>query len=171
MFDEAFSTEQGTNGGRLKAYSLTTRQIPQSVIFRDRPVLDQLVEELTDTLSVRYEKRPAAESFEALVIARNHPAIPESVISEMVAFKYEVRTNRLASSTWLVNTVRRYLAHREIWPLADKAVPQAVEGEYVSGRKRTSDKAGIESNVPSLGKFLKRDDGSTSKRSSSSLGN
>jgi hypothetical protein len=166
MFDEAFSTEQGTNGGRLKAYSLTTRQIPQSVTFSDRPALDQLVKELTYTFAVRYEELPTAESFEALAIARNSPSVPESVLLDMVAFKYEVRTNRLASSTWLVNTVRRYLAPREIWPPADKAVPQAVEGEYVSGRKRTSDKAGIESNVPSLGKFLKRDDGSTSKGSS-----
>jgi hypothetical protein len=158
MFDEAFHTGQGTSGGRLKRDCLLSRQIPRWVNFKDRPALDQLVKELTDALSVRYEPTPTTEQFRALDTVRKVPGIPEDVLSGMVAFNYQARMDKLASSTWLVGTFRQHLADREVWPKADGAVPQDIDnGDLVSSRKRKSDQARMESNVPRLGKMLKED--------------
>jgi hypothetical protein len=135
------------------------------VKFKDRPALDQLVKELTDALSVRYEQPPTAEDIELLDEARNSAMhIPFKLLSGLVAFRYEERMRKLTSSSWLVDTFRRHLADRAVWPQSDKAVPQVVDsGGLMSSRKRKSDQARIESNVPRLGKMLKEDGSSFSK--------
>jgi hypothetical protein len=55
-FDEAYDDGNGVQGGGLKMKSLLSRDISEEVKFKDRPQLDRLVEKLTETFAVRYER-------------------------------------------------------------------------------------------------------------------
>ena|ERR1700676_4105469 len=63
-FDEEYETADGVKGGDLKKGFLLGRDIPCVVEFDHRPQLDELIEELTETFPVRYEKPPSREDFE-----------------------------------------------------------------------------------------------------------
>jgi len=65
-FDEEYEDEEGVKGGDLKRGFLATREIPRVVKFDRRPELDALIEELTETFAVRYEKPPSAEQINQL---------------------------------------------------------------------------------------------------------
>ena len=66
VFDEEYEDEEGVKGGDLKRGFLATREIPRVVKFDRRPELDALIEELTETFAVRYEKPPSAEQINQL---------------------------------------------------------------------------------------------------------
>jgi hypothetical protein len=163
MFDEAFYTDQGTNGGRLKRGCLLGRDVDRLVKFSKRPALNSLVRDLTETFVVRYEKPPTAEELDILYQAQKDPN-PSPLITLSTPFQYIKRTEELVQSRWLVDTFRRHLKDREAWPKADKAVLQQIHsGEpNTSSRKRKSDQAKLESNLPRLGKIPKSDGGTWS---------
>src|ERR1700689_280189 len=78
-FDEEYEDEEGVKGGDLKRGFLATREIPRVVKFDRRPQLDALIEELTETFAIRYEKPPSTKDLQALEDAQVSN-IPESVI-------------------------------------------------------------------------------------------
>src|SRR6202050_5681665 len=65
-FDEEYEDQDGVKGGDLKRGFLATREIPRVVKFDRRPQLDALIEELTETFAIRYEKPPSAKGLQAL---------------------------------------------------------------------------------------------------------
>jgi hypothetical protein len=58
-FDEAYEARNGVKGGKLKRGSLRDRDIPEQVKFKNRPHLDDLINDLTETFAVRYEPLPS----------------------------------------------------------------------------------------------------------------
>jgi hypothetical protein len=161
MFDEAFYTEQGTNGGRLKRDCLTSRSMERSVTFTHRPGLDNLLRELTDTFAVRYEKTPTSEELARFEMLQS--SIPHALLQNDVVFKYQSRLQALVEPNWLIDTFRRHLEDRDAWLAADKAKMQKIDaGEPITTtRKRNSDQARLDSNVPRMGKILKTDSNGT----------
>ena len=132
-FDEEYETAGGIRGGDLKAGFLLGRDIPHTVKFDRRPQLDALIKELTDTFAVRYEKPPTAEDLKALEYA-SETNVPESVVTNLPAFRYRKRLDNLASPNWLVDTFRHHLSDADSWPLSDKAQAQPIG--IGSGKKR-----------------------------------
>src|ERR1700683_3299894 len=65
-FGEEYEDQEGVKGGDLKRGFLVTREIPRVVKFDRRPQLDALIEELTETFAIRYEKPPSAKGLQAL---------------------------------------------------------------------------------------------------------
>src|ERR1700727_3821148 len=65
-FDEEYEDEDGVKGGDLKKGFLLGREIPRVVKFDRRPHLDKLIDELTETFAVRYEKPPSGDDFKTL---------------------------------------------------------------------------------------------------------
>jgi hypothetical protein len=107
-FDEEYEDEEGVKGGDLKKGFLLGRDIPRVVKFDRRPQLDALIEELTETFAVRYEKPPSTKDLQALEDARV-ANVPESVMINLPALSYRKRLDDLAAPNWLVDTFRRNL--------------------------------------------------------------
>ena len=139
-FDEQYEDEEGVKGGDLKEGFLLGRSIPRMVKFDRRPYLDKLIEELTETFAVRYEKPPTAEEISGLEEAQaaNFPA---SIMAGLTAFKYQKRMASLKSPDWLVDTFRRHL-DADPWPLSDKARPQPIGTGTSKKRAREQGKLG-----------------------------
>ena len=100
-FDEEYEDQEGVKGGDLKRGFLATREIPRVVKFDRRPQLDALIEELTETFAVRYEKPPSAEQLDVLnqMLSSN---VPPSFLHKNTAFKYQKHLNDLVVPSWLV---------------------------------------------------------------------
>ena len=79
-FDEEYEDHEGVEGGDLKSSFLATREIPCVVKFDRRPQLDALIEELTETFAIRYEKLPSTKDLQALEDARASN-VPESLMN------------------------------------------------------------------------------------------
>ena len=88
VFDEEYEDQEGVKGGDLKRGFLATREIPRVVKFDRRPQLDALVEELTETFAVRYEKPPSADQLQALERAQAaniDPSIMSGLMGRVLA--------------------------------------------------------------------------------------
>jgi hypothetical protein len=118
-FDEEYENEDGVKGGALQKGFLVAREIPRVIKFDRRPHLDKLIEELTETCAVHYEKPPSARDLQALEDALQ-AHVPESVMTNLPAFSYRKRLDDLASPSWHVDTFCSYL-DADIWPPSDKA--------------------------------------------------
>jgi hypothetical protein len=108
-FDEEYEDKEGVKGGDLKRGFLATREIPRAVKFDHRPELDALIEELTETFAVRYEKPPSAEQIDQLQRLRDKGLTDEELGNDSVVLNYEKRMTFLKSPDWLVHTFRRFL--------------------------------------------------------------
>src|ERR1700733_8189945 len=84
-FDEEYEDEEGVRGGDLKKGFLLGRDIPRVVKFDHRPELDALIEELTETFAVRYEKLPSNDHVQGLERARANNVDP-SIMQLLPAF-------------------------------------------------------------------------------------
>ena len=156
-FDEEYETAGGIRGGDLKTGFLLGRDIPRTVKFDSRPQLDALIEELTDTFAVRYEKPPTAEDLKALEYAETNA--PEYVMTALPTFHYRKRLDNLASPNWLVDTFRHHLSDADSWPLSDKAQAQPIG--IGSGKKRARDEGKLNLRIPGT-KSQRLSDGSGS---------
>jgi hypothetical protein len=126
-FDDAYEVEGGVNGGQYKRWLLLTRDIPHEVKFDDRPQLDKLIEELTDTFAVRYDRPPSAEDISSSEAYHQHLRdigyTDEKIAKTSFVFHHARRMASLKSPDWLVKTFRHHLEAGP-WPLSDKAVEQ-----------------------------------------------
>ena len=145
-FDEEYEDEDSVKGGDLKKGFLLGRDIPRMVKFDRRPHLDELIDELTETFAVRYEKPPSAKDLQALEDARV-ANIPESVMTNLPAFSYRKRLDDLAAPSWLVDTFRCHLA-ADPWPLSDEARGQPIGTGSSKKRARYQDK--LELRIPGM---------------------
>jgi hypothetical protein len=161
-FDEEYEDEEGVKGGDLKRGFLATREIPRVVKFDRRPQLDALIEELTETFAVRYEKPPSAEQINQLQRLRGKGITDEELGNDSVVLNYEKRMAFLKSPDWLVRTFARHLG-ADPWPLSDKARRQPIGTG--SSKKRTREQGKLEVRVPSM-KSQRRSDGSGSRSGS-----
>jgi hypothetical protein len=143
-FDEEYEDHEGVEGGDLKSGFLATREIPRVVKFDRRPQLDALIEELTETFAIRYEKPPSTKDLQALEDARVSN-VPESVISNLPALSHRKRLDDLATASWLVDTFRHHL-DADPWSLSDKAQGQPIG--IGSGKKRARERAKLELRIP-----------------------
>jgi hypothetical protein len=123
-FDEEYEDQEGVKGGDLKRGFLTTREIPRVVKFDRRPHLDKLIDELTETFAVRYEKPPSGDDFKTLKDMQTNN-VPSSYLHSNAAFKYQKRLDDLVAPNWLVGTFRRHL-DADPWPPSDKARGQPI---------------------------------------------
>jgi hypothetical protein len=160
-FDEEYEDEEGVKGGDLKRGFLATREIPRVVKFDRRPQLDALIEELTETFAIRYEKPPTADQLEALERAQAANIDP-SIMSGLMAFNYQKRLDDLAAPSWLVDTFHRYL-DADPWPPSDKTQGQPIG--IGSSKKRAREQAKLEPRVPGT-KSQRLSDGSGSRSGS-----
>jgi hypothetical protein len=99
-FDEEYKDGEGVKGGDLKRGFLATREIPRVVKFDRLPHLDKLIEELTETFAVRYEKPPSDEDFKTLKDMQSNNA-PPSYLYSNAAFKYKKCLYDLTAPSWL----------------------------------------------------------------------
>lgn len=139
-FDEQYEDEEGVKGGDLKEGFLLGRSIPRMVKFDRRPYLDKLIEELTETFAVRYEKPPSTEQINQLQRLRNKGLTDEELGNDSV-LNYQKRMASLKSPDWLVDTFRRHL-DADPWPLSDKARPQPIGTGTSKKRAREQGKLG-----------------------------
>jgi serine/threonine protein kinase len=61
FLDEAHERANGLRGGNLKMAFLVAHSIPNDVKFDDRPRLDELIIDLTNTFAVQYKPEPSDE--------------------------------------------------------------------------------------------------------------
>jgi len=160
-FDEEYETTDGVKGGDLKKGFLLGRDIPRTVKFDRRPHLDALIDKLTETFAVRYEKPPTTNQLEVLNQMQSSN-VPLSFLEENTAFKYQKRLNDLISPSWLVDTFRRFL-DTDPWPLSDKARGQPISTG--SSKKRARDQGKLELRIPGM-KSQRLSDGSGSRSGS-----
>jgi hypothetical protein len=160
-FDEEYEDEEGVKGGDLKRGFLATREIPRVVKFDRRPQLDALIEELTETFAVRYEKPPSNDHVQGLERARANNVDP-SIMRLLPAFNYQKRLDDLAAPSWLVDTFRRYL-DADPWPPSDKTQGQPIG--IGSSKKRAREQAKLELRVLGM-KSQRLSDGSGSRSGS-----
>lgn len=147
LFDERLDTELGIGGGRLKELALISRSgAPYKVKFKDRPSLDGLFNELALTFAVRYEQKPSEAAWNALKYFQCNNLL-SSFVADSSAYQYQQRMEKLQNPTWLVETIRRFLQDRSLWPTDDKAISQMV-GIADGTRKRTLGQARMELQVP-----------------------
>jgi hypothetical protein len=126
-FDEV--NEDGS-GGYFKMSFLLGRK---DVKFDDKPRLDELIHELTDTFAVRYEPEPSDKEINAYhQVLRDKGFTEEELVKRSPVLNRATRMASLKSPDWLVKTFRHHLEAGP-WPLSDKA------GEQTGGkRKRTA---------------------------------
>ena len=160
-FDEEYEDEEGVRGGDLKKGFLLGRDIPRVVKFDRRPQLDALIEELTETFAVRYEKPPSADQLQALERAQAANIDP-SITSGLMAFNYQKRLDDLAAPSWLVDTFRRNL-NADFWPSSDKCREQPIGTGSSKKRAREQDKLVVR--IPGR-KSQRRSNGSGSRSGS-----
>ena len=115
----AYDFPEDADAGYIKKAILLCRLVPREVKFDHRPQLDALIEELTETFAVRYEKFPSAIDFQAILDAQT-AKIPESIIAQLPAFSYLKRLGDVGTPSWLVDTFRRHL-NAGPWPVSDNA--------------------------------------------------
>ena len=140
-FDEAFKVGDGVRGGIHKQVSLTDNKIPRHVKFNDRPHLDALIEELTETFAFRYKKltKDDFKKFDELEATGLHS---EELLAAHPVFNYRDRMSSLQSRGWLVKTFRHHLAG-DPWPTSDKPLEKDSEGEVVEPRTKRRRTGGI----------------------------
>jgi hypothetical protein len=102
-FDEKVIRSNGVAGGGVKKQELETRDYPRHVTFCDRPLLDALVAELTETLRTRYVPEPSNDMDEYLQFNLEHLRSLErhglDVSANLAACKETIRTTDLAKWT------------------------------------------------------------------------
>jgi hypothetical protein len=122
--------------------------------------LDKLIEELTETFAVRYEKPPSDEDFETLKDMKYNNA-PPSYLYSNAAFKYQKHLNDLVAPSWLVDTFRRHL-NADFWLPSDEARRQPIS---TGSSKRAREQGKLEVRIPGT-KSQRRSDGSGSRSGS-----
>jgi len=80
--------------------------LPRVVKFDPRPQLDALIDELTETFAVRYEKPPSTKDLQALEDARVANVL-ESVHDQFTSLELSEHLDDLAAPSWFVDTFRR----------------------------------------------------------------
>jgi hypothetical protein len=123
-FDEEYEDEDGVKGGDLKKGFLLGRDIPRVVKFDSRPHLDALIDELTETFAVRYEKPPSTDQINKLRRLRAKGLTDDDLGNDSV-LNHTKRVASLKSPDWLVDTFRRHL-NAGSWPPSDKAQGQPI---------------------------------------------
>jgi len=120
----------------MKKAELETWDYPRHVTFCDRPLLDALVAELTETLRTRYVPEPSNHMDEFLRLHLERLRSLErrglDVPADIASFEEQLQTTDLAKwtecqkhlekdSNWLVDTFRKHLSNRQSWPENDAA--------------------------------------------------
>ena len=140
-FDEEYKNEleDSVKGGELKLGFLQSRKIPRLVKFGRRPHLDALIDELTETFAIRYEKLPMANWLDMLKQMHSN-SVPSYYLEEDAVFRYQKRLNDLISPSRLADTFRPSSHDKDHWPPSDKARGQPISigssTERVIERKR-----------------------------------
>ena len=155
-FDEEYEDER-VKGGDLKKGFLLGRDIPRAVKFDHRPKLDALIEELTETFAVHYEKPLSDDHIQGLERARAGNVDP-FIMRLLPAFDYQKRLDDLAAPSWLVDTFHRFL-DADTWPPLDKAQKQLIG--IGSSKKQARDEDKLELWIPGM-KSQRLSDGSSS---------
>jgi hypothetical protein len=143
-FDEEYEVKDGVRGGDLKKGFLLGRDIPSMVKFDRRPHLDALIDELTETFAVRYEKPPTTEQINQLQRLRDK-GFTDDDLGQHRTFNYTRRMASLKSPDWLVDTFRRHL-NASPWPSSDKAQGQPIGTG--SSKKRVREQGKLELRIP-----------------------
>lgn len=126
MFNLVAAHSDGTvSGGKLKIHFLDHYSPQMGVIFADCPVLDSLVETLTDAFSVRYAAAPTPEDVKALEIMCAREDLAKYIPGTTV-YRYEKQMDKLHREGWLVTTIREALADPR-WPEDDEKCHQIVQ--------------------------------------------
>jgi len=136
-----YEDEDGVKGGDLKRGFLVTCEIPCVIKFDHRPLLDKLIEELTEVFAARYKDPPSAVDINAVEEARA-ANLPASIMSRLTTFKYQKCFNDLITLGWLVDTLHCYL-NADPWPPSDKARGQPIGTG--SSNKRAREQTKLES--------------------------
>ena len=143
-FDEEYEDGDGVKGGDLKKGFLLGRDISRAIKFDRRPHLDALIDELTETFAVRYEKPPSAEQISQLQRLRDKGLTDDDLGNDSVV-NHTKRVASLKSPDWLVDTFRRHL-NAGSWPPSDKAQGQPVGSG--SSKKRVREQGKLELRIP-----------------------
>ena len=144
-FDEEYETADGIKGGDLKKGLLLGRDIQRVVKFDRRPHLDALIDELTETFAVRYEKPPSPKQIAKFQRLRDKGITDDDLGDDSVTLNYTKRVACLRSPDWLVDTFRRHL-NAGPWPPSDKAQGQPIGTG--SSKKRVREQGKLELRVP-----------------------
>jgi hypothetical protein len=143
-FDEEYENEDGVKGGDLKKGFLLGHDIPRTIKFDHRLYLDKLIDELTETFAVRYEKPPSAEQISQLQRLRDK-GLTDDELGNSVVLNHAKRVASLKSPDWLVDTFRHHL-NAGSWPPSDKARGQTIG--TVSSKKRVREQSELELRIP-----------------------
>jgi hypothetical protein len=148
MFDHSYEEDGFSRGGTTKRNYLIGAQIVKSDF--QHPILPSLLEEITSTCAVRYEKRPSDKELEAYheLQAQHSDLLQNPLVLNSAAAMYERKMAALESSDWMIKTLNEALADVSAWPSEDRAVPNPLYHHKPRGRKRKSDDGDVMLDMP-----------------------
>jgi len=141
MFDESYEDDRGiSHGGETKASYLLSDRVVRKAGF-NHPILPSLLESLTETFAVRYEKQPSEVDIQRFeVVSRKHGDDPElqEMLSTQPAGVYLSKMKSLENSDWMLDTLSNALLKKSFWPVNDGPVVHPLSYNHPSGKKRKS---------------------------------
>jgi len=148
MFDHSFEDDGMARGGISKRNYLIGGQVLQSGFHH--PILPKLLEDLTATCAVRYEKPPSDEDLAEFHKMRlEQPQMLEvGFVRNSAVAQYEGRKAALETSDWMLTTLAKSLDIRNTWPLDDKSLANPLFRRIPRGRKRKSDDGDVTPELP-----------------------
>ena len=148
MFDHSYEDDGYSRGGTAKRNNLIGAQILKSDF--QHPILPALLEELTATCAVRYEKSPPDKELEAYheLQVQQSDMLRNLFVQNSAAAKYERKIAALENSDWMIKTFNEALADVSAWPSEDRSDPNPLYQRKLRGRKRKSEDGDVMPNMP-----------------------
>ena len=141
MFDESYEDDKGiSHGGKNKASYLLSNLVVRTAGFI-HPILPSLLESLTVTFAVRYDKPPSEVDIQRFeVVSRKHGDDPElqEMLSTQPAGVYLSKMKCLENSDWMLGTLNKTLVDKSSWPVDDVPVVHQLSYNRPTGKKRKS---------------------------------
>jgi hypothetical protein len=137
MFDESYEDDRGIlHGGENKAPYLLSGRVVRTAGF-NHPILPSLLESLTVTFAVRYDKPPSDETIQG------HDEISgihddDRVLQKLLKSRYLSKTKALENSDWMLDTLNKTLVDKSSWPVDDVPVVHQLSYNCPTGKKRKS---------------------------------
>ena len=114
-----FANNYVAKGGDLKSNFLVTHHRADALNFDCHPMND-LVKDLRNTFSVRYEAPPSEAVLARYEKMKLKPDFADALVDHPAAL-HEARQNTLLERGWLVKTISKYLDDPHLWPTDDPA--------------------------------------------------
>ena len=110
-----FANNNVAKGGDLKSNFLVTHGHADALNFDCHP-MDNLIRDLRNTFSVRYEAPPSEAAFARYEALKLKPDIYAEALVDHPAALYEACQNTLQERGWLIKTILKYLEDPHVWP-------------------------------------------------------